>query len=300
MRRRICPANIATDDRRFRAQFFQRPGDIVQTEFSVLPVRHRLPGSQTIEIDRDVNFPAREPDDETGKFVAPVRAKNCAASLLIFRRPIIRPRVYFERARAFRTPVSKNLPRPPALKIPTTPHAHFPHLRQFKRAIHPTAATPAWRADIPVRMIIEGDHDDRRADLPKPKSAQVMKISRAVKCERRQPRAVFFDELFNHARRRAEAQTRPPNPRIEPRQIEPAKSPGVVQIEMQRGRQSLLPSPHFLLTTTCRDTRTCPAERVSSASKPLARTGAQKRSRKNAISSTGCRVLSGFLRAELR
>ena len=74
----------------------------------------------------------------------------------------------FEPALAFRATVAEESRRPPALEVSTTPHLYFFHPRKFERAIHPAAATPARRAHVPVRMVIEGDKDERFAQPPNP------------------------------------------------------------------------------------------------------------------------------------
>jgi len=62
-----------------------------------------------------------------------------------------------QRPGAFRFTIAKNLMRPPALKISASPNCRLSDVRQFQCAIDPASATPAWRANIPVRMIIKRD-----------------------------------------------------------------------------------------------------------------------------------------------
>lgn len=87
--------------------------------------------------------------------LAPVVAQNGAATLSIFRGPLIRPGVNVENARSFCATVAEKLVRPPAFKISATPNANPAHVRKFQRAIHPTTAAPFRRAHIPIGMIIK-------------------------------------------------------------------------------------------------------------------------------------------------
>jgi len=117
--------------------------------------------------------------------LAPVVAQNGAATLSIFRGPLIRPGVNVENARSFCATVAEKLVRPPAFKISAAPNCDVLYVGKFQRAIDPTAATPFRRAHIPVRMIVEGNKCDRVRDPSEPERSQIVEITRAVEQKRR-------------------------------------------------------------------------------------------------------------------
>ena len=211
----ISTTNIAGDDVRSFAQFFQCPHKIANVEPAAFPIGHGFSCANTIEVDRNVELCSAETGGKVLEFPSPIFTQNCAATLSIFYRSIIRPRVHFKFARAFRAAIAENLVRPPAFKIAATPDAHALHMRKFERAINPTSATPFRRPNVPVGMVIEGDEDDGLGKRTQPKGGQIMKVARAIKQEwRRQIRLMFSIELFDQTGRRGETQLRPPTPRI--------------------------------------------------------------------------------------
>jgi hypothetical protein len=166
--------------------------------------------------------------------LAPVVAQNGAATLLIFRGPSIRPWMNVKNACSLRATIAKQLVRPPAFKISATPNADAAHVRNFQRAIHPTAAAPFRRAHVPVRVIVEGDNGDRLGDKPNPERSQIMKITGAVEQKRgHEMRFIFAVKLGDQTRRRRETQLRPPNARINNGQTKRLIRPRVIQIEVE-------------------------------------------------------------------
>src|ERR1700730_3458808 len=105
--------------------------------------------------------------------------------------------MHFEFARALRATIAKNLVRPPALEVATTPHAHALDVRKFEGAIDPTAATPFWRTNVPVGMVVERNNNDRLRNSPNPKRGQMMKVARAVKQKRHKTRFKFAVKLLD-------------------------------------------------------------------------------------------------------
>ena len=156
----ISTTNIAGDDVRSFAQFFQCPHKIANVEPAAFPIGHGFSCANTIEVDRNVELCSAETGGKVLEFPSPIFTQNCAATLSIFHRPIIRPRVHFKFAGAFRTTVAENLARPPTFEIAAPPHAHESDVRKFERAINPTSAAPFRRANVPVGMIVERDHDN--------------------------------------------------------------------------------------------------------------------------------------------
>jgi hypothetical protein len=231
-------ANIAgCDSRVCGVQLRQRPCQILNGEFSVLPICDRFFGSEAIEIDRHIHIRASQSTHEFRETLPPVRAQDRAAPILLRRRTIVRPRMNLEPPSALGPPVSEKLPRPPAFEIPAAPDAHFLHMGQFERAIHPASAGPARRAHVPVRMIIEGNEHERIAQPPHPERAQVMKITGTVNKERCEPPFVFTIKLFDQPRGRGEAKSRPPGSGIHGPNREGIGGPGVVEVEMNRAGQ---------------------------------------------------------------
>jgi len=151
----ISTTNIAGDDARSFAEFFQCPDKIDNVEAAAFPVRHGFFGTNAIEVDRNVEICSIEIRGKVFEFPSPIFTQNCAATLSIFHRPIVRPRVHFKFARAFRATVAENLVRPPAFEIAATPNTHAPYMWKFQCAIDPTTASPSRRTHIPIRMIVE-------------------------------------------------------------------------------------------------------------------------------------------------
>jgi hypothetical protein len=146
--------------------------------------------------------------------------------------------MHFKNSGAFRTTVPENLVRPPAFEVAATPNTRMPHIWNFQCAIDPPTTSPFRRAHIPVRMIIEGDQDNRFGNMPQPQCSQMVKIAGPIEQEfRRNICLVFPIELFNQARRRAETQLRSPVSRLNYRKTERFVRPRVIQIEMKRVRR---------------------------------------------------------------
>jgi len=166
--------------------------------------------------------------------VPPVAAQNGAATLSIFRGPLIRPGVNVESARSFCATVAEKLMRPPAFKISAAPNRDVLYVRKFQSSIHPSAAAPFRRTHVPIRVIIEGDKGDRLGDTLNPERSQIMKIARAVEQKRgRKLYFIFSVKLSDQPRRRGETQFRSPTARIDNGQIKRLISPRVIQIEVE-------------------------------------------------------------------
>lgn len=163
----------------------------------------------------------------------PIVAQNRAATLSIFHRPLIGPRVHLQTTGTFCPAISKKLSWPPALKIAAAPNADAPHMRELQRTIDPAAAAPFWRTNVPIGMIVERNNDERLPDTPDPERAQMVKIARAIKQKWREPRFKFAIELVDQPRRHGEAKLRPPLARINNGQAKRLIPPCVIQIEMQ-------------------------------------------------------------------
>ena len=129
-----------------------------------------------------------------------------------------------------RSAVREDIVRPPAFEISAAPDRDVLNLFKLERAIDPSPAGPLRRRDCPIRMIIEGNKNERLTELAEPKRAQVMKIAGPVKNVRREASFEFFIKFFDDSRRRTEAKSRSPIPRIDDRQMERLASPRVVQI----------------------------------------------------------------------
>jgi len=185
------PADIAGNDGAFLAQLSQGPGKIDNGKAAILPIGHDFVGAQRIKIDRDVNIRASKTSHELFEMLAPIFSQNRAATLSIFRRPIVGPGMDFELARAFCPAVAENLLRPPAFEISAAPDADFLNVRKFERTVHPTATAPFWRAHIPVGMVVEGNKNGWLRQTPGPKRSKMVKITRAVKKERRELRLIL-------------------------------------------------------------------------------------------------------------
>jgi len=87
--------------------------------------------------------------------LAPVIPQDCTATTPIFGRPIVGPGMHFEFAFSFGAMIAKNIMRPPAFEIATSPNGNVSDMWKIESAIDPTAAAPFWRTHVPVRMIIE-------------------------------------------------------------------------------------------------------------------------------------------------
>ena len=166
-------------------KFSKRPLKIGDREAAALPVRHRLFDAQAIEIDRDVDIFAGETFRKFFKTLAPIITQDRALPLSIFQRPIVCPRMHFKNSGAFRATIAENLVRPPTFEIAATPNTRKPHIWKFQCAIHPSTTGPFRRPHIPIRMIIEGDEDDRFGNRTQSERCQMVKIAGAIEQERR-------------------------------------------------------------------------------------------------------------------
>src|SRR4029453_3333087 len=166
--------------------------------------------------------------------LAPVVAQNGATTLLIFRGPSIRPWMNVKNACSLRATIAKQLVWPPTFKISATPNADPAHVRNFQRAIHPSAAAPLRRTHVPIRVIIKRNERRGLRETPNPERSQIMKITGAVEQKRgRQTPFVFAAKLGNQTRRRRETQLRPPNAGINNGQTKRLIRPRVIQIEVE-------------------------------------------------------------------
>src|SRR3954471_16727176 len=86
----VKAANIGADDPRTFAQFPERPLQIGNFEPAVLPVCGCIFSAQTIEINRNVNVFVAKTRCELFELLAPILAQDCARTLSIFRRAIVR------------------------------------------------------------------------------------------------------------------------------------------------------------------------------------------------------------------
>jgi len=128
------------------------------------------------------------------------------------------------------------LSRPPAFEIPATPDADLFDERQLERPINPAPATPAGRTHIPIRMVVERNEHERFGKPANPKATQVMKVAGTVNEKRTETRADVAKEFFDQARRRREAQARPPVARIDHWQVARKIGPGIVEIQVQSSK----------------------------------------------------------------
>ena len=118
--------------------------------------------TETIEIDRNVDVAAGQIRRKILEMVAPILTQDCTATLSIFQWAIVHPGMNFEAAFSLRAAICENIVRPPALEISAAPNRDVLDLCKLERAIDPAAAPPFRRANVPVRMIIKRNEDDRR------------------------------------------------------------------------------------------------------------------------------------------
>lgn len=201
-RLRVSAANVAGNNLRAFAQFAQRPFEIDNCESATFPICDRVVCAKTIEIDRDVNLSAAEIGSEILEATAPVFRQDCTGTLSIFHRAIVSPGMNFKPAFAFGPTIGENIVRPPAFEISAAPNCDVLHMRQLERAIDPTAAAPFWRTNIPIRMIIKRNKNNRISQPAKPKRAQVMEVAGAIENKWRKPRLELAVERFNQTGRR--------------------------------------------------------------------------------------------------
>src|SRR6516225_6851981 len=82
----ISTTNIAGDDARSFAEFFQCPDKVDNAEATAFPIGHGFSGANAIEIDRNVETCSTETRDKVFEFALPIVAQNCAATLSISHR----------------------------------------------------------------------------------------------------------------------------------------------------------------------------------------------------------------------
>jgi len=231
-RRGAGAAHVPAHDARAAAQVIQRPEKVVGREQTALPIRDSLIFRQTVQIDRDIGRLAGERFRPTRKTTAPVFPSHAIETSLCRWLLALGPCVHFELAGFQRAVIGEQTRRPRQLEVAASPNANTLDLPQFQRAIHPTAATPARRADIPVGMVVEADHSGRLPYPSQPKSGEIMKITGAVENKVSQLRVDLVKEAFNDSCGRAVAQTRPPIARIERRHRQITGRPGRIKVEM--------------------------------------------------------------------
>jgi len=178
------------------AQFPERPFQIGNIESSAFPISHGVFDAQTVEIDRNINVTASEICDEQFKILSPIVCQDRARTLSISHRTFVGPGMNFEPAFALGPTIGENIVRPPALEIPAAPNRDALDMRKPERPVDPTAARPGRRANVPVRMIIKRNKDNRLSQPAQPERAQIMKVTRAVEDERREPRAELAIKFF--------------------------------------------------------------------------------------------------------
>jgi low affinity Fe/Cu permease len=231
--RRPRPANVARHYPVSAPEQFDRPGHVLEAEATAFPIRRGLFRAQAIEIDRYINFLRPELLDKVDEFFSPILAQDRAAPFALMGGAVIRPGMHFESPGSLCAVIAENPVRPPAFKIPATPHAYLFHLREFERAIDPTAATPFGGPDVRIGMIIKRNHRRSPGEPAEPERCQVMKISRAVDQKWRQPTLLLAIETLHLARRGRETQPRPPTADIATPERESTQLPGIIEIQVQ-------------------------------------------------------------------
>src|ERR1700736_832922 len=193
------------------AHLLQRPGQIRNCETAIFPVSHGLRVNQAIHIDCHVDRGTGNSLNESLEMLLPIFAQDCSAAFLIRGGSMVSPWMHFQTSLSFGSPISENLTRPPAFKIPAAPHAHLLNLRQLKRPIDPSAAGPLRRPNIPVRMIIKRDNGEglspsrTSSDSANPQCSEIMEIPGAVHDEVGKLWLNFLKEAFDQSRRRGES-----------------------------------------------------------------------------------------------
>lgn len=111
---------------------------------------------------------------------------------------------------ALRGTIRKNIVRPPAFEVSTTPDRDPLDQGKVEGAIDPSATRPFWRSDGPIRMIIERHEHEWLFDPAQPKRGEIMKIARAINDEGSNAVREIAIKVFDQAGRRAKTQTRTP------------------------------------------------------------------------------------------
>ena len=123
-------------------------------ESAAFPIGHRLFRAQTIEIDRDVNGFAGEFLGEAKETPLPILPNDRAATLARRGRAIVGPRSNFKRP-SRSAPGSQKYCVATRFQNSRSPIRSLSHVRKFERAIHPAAAAPFRRTNVPIGMIVE-------------------------------------------------------------------------------------------------------------------------------------------------
>jgi hypothetical protein len=232
--RRIGTTNIPSNNPRRLAQFSQRPFEICNREAASFPIRYRGARIETVEINCDVNIFSLGRFHKLLKVPAPVIAQDRAPAFSIFGTAIVRPGMNVQHACAFRSTITENLVRPPALEISAAPDARTFEVFQLQCAINPTATSPLGRTHIPVRVVIERNENEWSGNATEPKRRQIVEVARSVEQKRRSEiRFVLTIKLGDQMWRRREAQPWAPPACVNHRKTQRLIPPRVIQIEMK-------------------------------------------------------------------
>jgi|SRR5579859_2218513 len=240
-RRGPSAAHIAARDARMPAQVVQRPNKVVNREQTALPICDNLILRQTVQINRDIGGLASKRFSPTRKTTTPVFSAHAIEASLRRRLLALGPSVHVESAGLQRPVIGEQTRRPRQLEVAASPDANTFDPLQFQRTIHPTAATPARWADVPVGMIVEADHCDRLPYPPQLESCKIMKITGTVENEVGQLRVKSVKKALHGSCRRAVAQTRSPIARINRRHRQISGRPGGIEVEMDTGGHRVSP-----------------------------------------------------------
>lgn len=164
----VCAANVAGDDARTFAYFFQCPDKIANIKSAVFPIRDGFFLAEAIKVNRYVDVCAGKIGGKVFELLSPIFRQDRPTTFSIFHAPAIRPRMHLKFVSPFSATVSENLIRPPTFEIAATPYTYRLHIRKFERAINPTSAAPFRRPDVPVWVIIERNDCRRPAESAKP------------------------------------------------------------------------------------------------------------------------------------
>jgi len=186
--RRPGPANVTANDSVFLRKVGDCPANIFHAESTVFPVGQRFLRAKAIQVNRHVNIGSIGRIGKALEFFPPVRVQNRTASRAVLCAPIIGPRMYFQPPGTLGSIVAENPPGPPALEVAATPDAHLFDFGQLEGAIHPAAASPFRRSDIPIGMVIKRNDGRWAIEPPEPERGEVMEIARAINDEGRETR----------------------------------------------------------------------------------------------------------------
>ena len=150
----------------------------------------------------------------------------------------------------FRATIAEQPCRPPALEIPAAPDAHFFQQGKLEGPIYPTATTPARRAHVPIRMIVERNKNEGLSQAAGPKRREMMEVPGAVKNERGEVAAHIVVEGFDRTRRRRKTERRSPEGCVQRFEGKDAGRPSLIEIEMKRLGQGQNVAPEQTKATT--------------------------------------------------